>query len=560
MEYDFVKKPAENYFCPVTSVLLLEPHQTLCCRKHLQEEAVTQLKRKKARCPLCGNPALRTVPDLFLKLIVKQIEVRCPNHGDGCEWEGQLGNLDQHLKENAAEGECQFVKLSCPYSCGKRTQRRLLLDHTVLICSKRPFTCQYCGHNDSYDKITKGHYSVCKKHPVACPNQSKGCKWNGERGNLDRHLSSDGSCLYIELACPNSCGERLQRRSLLKHKAECTKRPFTCRFCGYKATYEKVKKDHWPNCQKYTLPCPNECSEKLFERQHISKHLDEDCPLQEVECEFKCSGCNTKLQRRFMQTHLNENTKTHLSMVLQLNQTVEKKVERQESTIQQQQEIIDQLRHMIEQQQRKLEQHAAEYQNMAERQRKIEQQQGSNEQEQRKQQGQIDGLVSSLNHSHAVLSDITMTNFKDNKKAKVTDWYSCPFYSHIGGYKMCLRVAANGQGDGEGTHVSVYVHLMRGKHDDHLQWPFRGVITIRLLNQKRDEQHRQQKLTFDRRTSSYISCRVTGREVATGGQGCTKFIAHNQLVPGLFAATSCEYLKTDCLKFQIVEITVDSIQ
>ena len=156
MAYDFVKQPSQNYFCPVTSALLLEPHQTLCCGKHIQEEAVAELTRKKARCPLCRNPVLRTVPNLFFKLTVKQLLIWCPNRKTGCEWMGQLGKLDRHLKEKTAEGECQFAEVSCPYSCGKRTQRRLLLDHTVLTCSKRPFTCQYCGYSDSYEKVTEG--------------------------------------------------------------------------------------------------------------------------------------------------------------------------------------------------------------------------------------------------------------------------------------------------------------------------------------------------------------------------------------------------------------------
>ena len=29
---------------------------------------------------------------------------------------------------------------------------------------------------------------------------------------------------------------------------------------------------------------------------------------------------------------------------------------------------------------------------------------------------------------------------------------------------------------GEGTHVSVYVHLMSGEIDDFLAWPFKGKI------------------------------------------------------------------------------------
>ena len=46
---------------------------------------------------------------------------------------------------------------------------------------------------------------------------------------------------------------------------------------------------------------------------------------------------------------------------------------------------------------------------------------------------------------------------------------------------MCLRVDANGNKDGAGTHVSVSVNLMRGEHDDKLTWPFRGDITIKLV-------------------------------------------------------------------------------
>ena len=53
--------------------------------------------------------------------------------------------------------------------------------------------------------------------------------------------------------------------------------------------------------------------------------------------------------------------------------------------------------------------------------------------------------------------DIVMTDFEKHKKAGDL-WYSPPFYSHIGGYKMCLCVDANGYGDGEATHVSVYCH------------------------------------------------------------------------------------------------------
>ena len=45
---------------------------------------------------------------------------------------------------------------------------------------------------------------------------------------------------------------------------------------------------------------------------------------------------------------------------------------------------------------------------------------------------------------------------------------------------MCLIVDAAGYGDGEGTHVSVFLYLLKGPHDDKLEqsghWPLRGTF------------------------------------------------------------------------------------
>ena len=81
-----------------------------------------------------------------------------------------------------------------------------------------------------------------------------------------------------------------------------------------------------------------------------------------------------------------------------------------------------------------------------------------------------------------------MTNFSRHKDSG-EEWFSPPFYSHIGGYKMCLEVDANGWGDGSGTHVSAVIRFMRGEYDDDLLWPFRGEITFQLINRRADEGH-----------------------------------------------------------------------
>ncbi len=54
---------------------------------------------------------------------------------------------------------------------------------------------------------------------------------------------------------------------------------------------------------------------------------------------------------------------------------------------------------------------------------------------------------------------------------------------------MKIGVCANGRGDGEGSHVSVYALVIEGKYDAELNWPFLGKVTVELLNQLEDKNH-----------------------------------------------------------------------
>ena len=148
--------------------------------------------------------------------------------------------------------------------------------------------------------------------------------------------------------------------------------------------------------------------------------------------------------------------------------------------------------------------------------------------------------------------DIVMTEFEKHKEAG-DSWFSPSFYSHIGGYKMCLNVDARGYGDGEATHVSVFVYLMQGEYDDQLKWPFRGNITIQLLNLSSDEEHCKRTIHFHDTADDAYAGRVVGQERATEGWGTHKFIAHDKL-----NSENKEYRKNDCLKFRISKIVIKS--
>ena len=147
--------------------------------------------------------------------------------------------------------------------------------------------------------------------------------------------------------------------------------------------------------------------------------------------------------------------------------------------------------------------------------------------------------------------ELVMTEYSKHKRAD-EDWYSPPFYTGPGGYKMCLRVYANGNGAGAGTHVSVFVYLMRGEHDDQLTWPFQEDITIQLVNQNSDQDHVEDTFAFDDRVAANeaVSGRVTVGERAKKGWGKQKFISHTQL------ESTEQYLINDCIKFRVTKVAV----
>ena len=125
-------------------------------------------------------------------------------------------------------------------------------------------------------------------------------------------------------------------------------------------------------------------------------------------------------------------------------------------------------------------------------------------------------------------------------------WYSPPFYSGPEGYKLCLCVNVEPQfvpmvGDTILIHARVY--LMRGEYDDRLVWPFRGDITVQLVNQISYHKHLEETFGFASRS------RVTSGERAKSG--CEQRVF------------SLDYfaqyiIKNDCVKFRVINVSVAS--
>ena len=81
--------------------------------------------------------------------------------------------------------------------------------------------------------------------------------------------------------------------------------------------------------------------------------------------------------------------------------------------------------------------------------------------------------------------NLVVSNFTKKMKNKQV-WYSDPFLAYAGGYQIHLGVVAAGKGNGKGTHISVFLQLMKGPNDDNLNqsghFPIHGYLTLELIN------------------------------------------------------------------------------
>ena len=154
--------------------------------------------------------------------------------------------------------------------------------------------------------------------------------------------------------------------------------------------------------------------------------------------------------------------------------------------------------------------------------------------------------------------EFSMKDYEQHKKDDTT-WISPSFYSHSQGYRMCLSVDANGYylpiGLGSSkhrTHVSVFIHVMQGEYDSQLKWPFRGVVTIQLLNQLDNKDHHEEGIRFRDSTPDDNAGRVTSGERGKGWGH--QFIAHREL--SCNQTKNTQYLMDDCLHFRVSKVVV----
>ena len=490
---EFVTPPPDAFQaeCPVCLQVLKEPCVISCpCGQKICRECVEQIKKEDKPCPLCNLIDFTYIRDYGLERYLKEQEVWCSKKKCGCEWREKLREYEQHLNKNSSP-----------------------------------------------------------------ENQLTGCQ-------------------FVEIECKHGCGERFQRRHITSHQnKQCRMRPYSCEYChDCDSTFEDITVTHYPECKKYPVSCPNGCQDNLFERQEMELHLKEECPHEEVNCPLHYAGCEVRLSRKDMPEHMRD-TVTHLTLLATVTQTLLK--ENQELKQCNQQLAVKQstmvaycqnlqkaikkenetLKKEVKKLQQNIDEHKKEIHELKQCYKQLEVNQSITTEahcrEQKATEKEVEALKKADRELRLMLGRFPI-DFHVNYTIKETQ-YLPSFYTHSHGYRMCIYVNTNGFGDGKGTHVSIFTHLMKGPYDDRLKWPFRGVITIQIVNQAGDHSHDEKTIHYEGETPDDAAGRVIGKERARGW-GVPKFLAHTDLEYN--ATKKTQYLKDDVIIVRFVRVKI----
>lgn len=485
--------------CSICLLILREPYLVGCCGHNYCKVCTDTIRAKSMPCPLCGEQEYGVLPNKGLQRSLNELKVQCSKKSLGCEWTGELGAFSSHL-------------------------------------------------NESYNTHT----------------QLEGCD-------------------YVEVECKHGCSGRFARKLVSNHQEEkCPQRPFCCDYCrDYKSIHADVVYRHWPVCRSYPLTCPNQCTVYAIERENMEGHLDNDCPLKVVDCDFQYAGCGVRLPRQDMASHMSDDYIQHMSFLSSLNQKlvedlavkeddfitfsdeVNSKLSNNEAEIKQLRKENSVLKLALAEMQTEMKQMFSDLnQTVAELKEQPKAQEEMLKQQNDLCQSNVDNLHSKVDSVQSQLSEhcytlqahmglfpvvFKLNNFETHRQ-RGTDWTSPSFRSSRDGYQLCLLVDCKGS-DG---FVSVYACLTRGDSDDTLSWPFRGEMTVQLLNQLSDRHHATGTIRFTQFTPSMYSARVSGPDHGPKGWGQQKFIGHGEL--SYNDVKQRQYLLNDTLCFRISRV------
>ena len=486
--------------------------------------------------------------------------------------------------------KCNLVarRLTATSCCGESYCHTCIAD-----INEQHKPCPECGQEDFsiYEQLK--YQKRIGSLKVHCSFKSRGCVWPGQLDQLEHHLDREqGDCQYVDIKCPLNCQQDVPKNQVEQHLSEvCTKRPYVCHNCAFKATYEEVVEKHLTECRYVPLPCPNRCG-VTCDREDMEDHM-KMCRLEEMVCKFSDIGCNGRYAREDENEYTEKNTQKHLMLVaadaIKTKQQLRKKVHEQEQKLREQKHQLGEQEQKLGEQEQKLDKQeqklGEQEQKLGDQEEKLDKQEqklgeweqkfgeweqkfGEWEQKCGKQEQTIQDLelkleeqskkldllqrdcqlldkITSQQLSYSTRTFVMRTFSVEKAKDKPGDWKSPGMYTHRHGYKFCVGVDANGEGLTRGCGISVCLYIMAGEYDEHLKWPVEATFTVGLISQlrQRNVEH-SKRVRWTRPKTQYQKLTSFGIvQVLPGWTSTFIFIKHSELSDYLINGNLHFYIK-----------------
>ena len=481
--------------------------------KELEEDPQTAAENRTPLTTAQNAPTVRPPPENA----VQTEQMRPPTPEIEIEWE----YVDDDHDEMLLCGVC-FTLLKDPQlltCCGDQLicKECLVKAHERNKVLRQQSICPFCRSEDFKMIPNADIRKLVDNLKVWCPQKNNGCKWVGTIQEGKQHLTI---CPYTAIRCPRNCSMgKFQRHHLSDHNAVCPAEPVFCLF-------------RQMCCKELILRCNMKMHAKSSMNDHLLALAKANTEVAE-ECQAIIQSLNAGSERMLREKSKKVATlrKIHSqkqATLVSLMSKLQHSKKKRSSLLEENAQISTQHTHEVKSQS-----------NGAFRLRKL-----------------ALGLQAHLESLHAPVVEgyipipvtFTLDKFSE-RKANDDSWMSPPFYTHLGGYKMCLIVNLNGKG----THVSIYLHMLKGENDDLLVWPFPGaVVTVLILNQRntltnmvmKSHGHARQCFNIQGKLWANVCKRVT--DVTYGpGRGNSEFISHSQVG---------RYITDDTLKVKVHQI------
>ncbi|KAH7027077.1 hypothetical protein B0J12DRAFT_745774 [Macrophomina phaseolina] len=222
-QLELVKPCDANLCCLICMEPFVNPKRLLCehtfCEQCLNDHiryAVGQsfnYPGSGARCPTCRRELNMDVEPLGVARIVTnmldELLVKCPSRNEGCAWQGQRCEAQDHV-----DFACEYRLVNCPArSCShpvmakdiergclhnfvncefcQETVMEITLEaHYTKLCPLRMDECRDCGSEVVRKEIDAHYRNVCPKAVINCPAHEFGCDYNCQRDGMDKHKHS----------------------------------------------------------------------------------------------------------------------------------------------------------------------------------------------------------------------------------------------------------------------------------------------------------------------------------------------------------------------------------